>query len=79
VEAAEGGGPVNDLRNGQIVYLRARVASAPNTQWIQPGELVVQLIDSKQQAVSDALHVIEDRRAVLTLPEAVAAVRRLTQ
>jgi hypothetical protein len=70
---------VNDLHNGQIVYLRARVTSAPNTQWIQPGELVVQLIDSKQQAVSDAWHVIEDRRAVLTLPEAVAAVRRLAQ
>lgn len=68
---------MNTLRNGQVVYIRARVTSAPNTQWLQPGELMVELIDGKSNPVSEVWHFIEDRRAVMTLPEAIAAVGRM--
>lgn len=68
---------MNTLRNGQIIYIRARVVSAPITQWIQPGDLMVELIDAKSNPVSDIHHLIEDRRAVMTLPEAIEAVGRL--
>lgn len=70
---------MNTLRNGQIVYIRARVVSAPVTQWIQPGDLMVELIDAKSNPVSEIHHHIEDRRAVMTLPEAMEAVRKLHQ
>jgi len=68
---------LNDLRVGQYVYLRAKVLSTPREQWGLHTELTVALIDREGNPVSEIQHGIEDRRAVMTLPEAIAAVRRL--
>lgn len=72
----EEGGHMNDLRIGQIVYLRAKVTSTPKDQWGLHTELTVELIDNVGKPVSHIQHGIEDRRAVMTVAEAMAAVKR---
>jgi hypothetical protein len=73
----EEGGDMTDLRPGQYVYIRAKVVSTPAEQWGLHKELAVMLVDAKGNPVSEIQHGIEDRRAVLTLPEAIRALERM--
>lgn len=75
----EGNGEgMNDLRMGQIVYIRAKVvADMASQKYAKEPALMVELIDNTGRPVSHVQHAIEDRRAVMTMPEAVAAVGRM--
>lgn len=69
---------VNDLRMGQIVFIRAKVVvDMASQKYAKEPALMVELIDNIGRPVSHVQHGIEDRRAVLTMPEAVAAVGRM--
>lgn len=68
---------MTDLRPGQHIYIRAKVVSTPAEQWSVHKELAVVFTDSKGNPVSDIQHGVEDRWAILTLPEAIRAVERM--
>lgn len=69
---------MTDLRKGQYVYIRAKVVSPIGEQeYSVHKELAVVFTDAKGEPVSEIIHGVEDRRAVLTLPEAIRALERM--
>lgn len=71
---------MTDLRKGQYVYIRAKVVSPIGEQeYSVHKELAVVFTDAKGEPVSGIEHyiAIEDRPAILTLPQAITALGRM--